>query len=174
MTNQPQLSAKTESASPRGDASRSVEIDELLRAVQRSLDAGSPAKGIELIHRAKLTSPWAKNALAVCQLRLGNAKSALELLRGMVLASGGIQLRGDIPTVFKTNFAVALLLTDNVGGCLSTLGEIRENDYPAVVRLRGAIAEWRKSFGLLQTLNWYLGVPPDGPVPLRFPPGDLE
>src|SRR5262249_54641674 len=82
------------------------EIADLLVKAEQLLQAGKPKKALDLIARAKLNSPWATNALGVCHLRLGNAKVAVDLFRGLVLA-GGILLRADVPVVFKTNYAAA-------------------------------------------------------------------
>ena len=54
-----------------------------------------------------------------------------------VLAAGGVLLRNDVPAVFKTNYAAALLAADNMGGCLSVLVAVRrlveQVSFPAVV-----------------------------------------
>ena len=121
-----------------------------------------------------MNSAWATNALGVCQLRLGNAKVAVDVFRGLALAAGGILLRNDVPAVFKTNYATALLAADNMGGCLSVLAEVREEEHLAIGKLRVAIQRWKESLTLWQKINWYLGGQPDRPVALDFPLGDLE
>jgi hypothetical protein len=154
--------------------SKPPEIVDLLPRVQKLLHEDRPAKALELIARAKTTSPWAKNAVGVCQLRLGNAKAALDVLRGLVLGAGGIEVRGDVPAVFKTNFAAALLLSGNLSGCVSVLEEVGRDAHPAVGRLQAAIKRWKRSLTFWQKANWYLGGQPEIPVALDFPPGDLE
>jgi hypothetical protein len=159
-------------AKENGVVPKSPEIADLLARIGQMLQADDPEKALELIRRARSNSPWMTNALGVCQLRLGNAKAAVSVFRGLVLAAGGIDLRSDVPAVFKANFAVALLKADNLGGCLSVLDEVRED--PAVGKLRGAIDRWKMSLTLWERLNWYMGGHPDRPVVLDFPPGDLE
>jgi hypothetical protein len=110
----------------------------------------------------------------VCQLRLGNARAALDTFRGLVLGAGGILLRKDDPAVLKTNYAVALLLTGNMGGCQSVLEEVKEEEHPAVGKLKAALRRWSQSLTLMERINWYMGGQPDRPVMLDFPPGDLE
>src|SRR5262245_17279594 len=99
-------------------APKPPEIADLLGKVGQLLGEGQPGKALDLIARAKVNSPWATNALGVCQLRLGNVRLAVDVFRGLVLAAGGILLRNNVPAAFKTNYATALLLADNLGGCL--------------------------------------------------------
>ena len=63
---------------------------------------------------------------------------AVDAFRGIALAAGGIHVRSDVPAVFKTNLAVALLMTGNMEGCLSALAEVRE-EHPAVRKLKAGI-----------------------------------
>ena len=153
---------------------KSQEIVELLAKTARSLDAGDPKRALDLIDRARLNSPWLTNALGVCHLRLGNAKIAMDAFRGLVLAGGGILLRSDVPVVFKTNFAISLLMLDNLGGCLSILAELQEDEHPAVGRLKRAVQRWKQGLSWWEKMRWYLGGQIAQPVVLDFPPGDLE
>jgi hypothetical protein len=155
-----------------GAVPKPPEIADLLAKADQLLQAGEPKKALDLIARAKFNSPWTTNALGVCQLRLGNAKVAVDVFRGLVLAAGGILLRSDVPAVFKTNYATALLLAENMGGCLSVLAEVRD-EHPAVGKLKAAIQRWKEGMTLWQKINWYMGGQPDRPVALDFPPGDL-
>jgi hypothetical protein len=139
----------------------------------RLFQEGHADKALSLAARAGVTSPWVTNALGVCHLRLGNAKAAVEVFRGLLL-TGSLILREDVPTVFKTNYATALLAADNLAGCLRVLEELREEDNPAVQRLRAAIQRWQTSLSFWQKLNWYLGGQPARPLPLDFPLGELE
>lgn len=159
---------------PAGEAGGTqTEVAELLIRMEALLQAGEPQKAVDLIARTKLRSPWLTNALGVCQLRLGNAQGALELFRRLVLAPSGLMIREDAPTVFKTNFAAALLAAGDVGGCLRALAQTAE-DHPAVGKLKAAIQHWKKSLTFREKLDWYLGGQPARPVALDFAPGDLE
>lgn len=153
---------------------RPAEVTDLLGKVERFLQEGEPKKALDAIARAKINSPWVTNAAGVCQLRLGNAKVAVDALRGLVLAAGGLVLRPDVPPVFKTNYATALLAADNLAGCLSVLGEVKDEAHPAVAGLKSAIQRWKEGLTFWQKVNWYLGGQPDRPVTLDFLPGDLE
>jgi hypothetical protein len=157
-----------------GTETKSPAIADLLRKVDQLLREGQPGKALDLIARAKVRSPWATNAAAVCQLRLGNAKVALDVFRGLVLGAGGLILRADVPIVFKINYATALLAADNLAGCLSVLTEVRDEGHPAAQKLRAAFARWKKGLSLWQRIQWYMGGQPNGRLELDFLPGDLE
>jgi hypothetical protein len=150
------------------------EIADLLGRVDQFLDEGQPGKALDLIVRARLQSPWGTNAQGVCQLRLGNAGVAVNLFRGLVLAAGGIVLHTDVPAVFKTNYATALLAAHNLGGCLSVLADLKDDDHPAAGRLRAAVQRWKDGLTLWQRIRFHLGSQPDHPPVLDVPPGDLQ
>src|SRR5262249_577514 len=76
--------------------------------------------------------------------------------------------------VFKTNYATALLLSGNIAGGLRALDEVRDEQCPAVGRLREAVRRWERNLTFWQRVNWWLGGEPDRPLTLDFPPGDLE
>jgi hypothetical protein len=143
------------------------QVAELLR-LQRVGDA------IALITRSALASPWLTNALGVCQLRLGQAEVALGLFRKLATAPGGFGFRRDAPTVFKTNYAAALLASGHLQGGLASLGEVRDEANPAVQRMRADAGRFRSGLSFWQKLNWMLGTPPDLPLPLSGPVGDLR
>lgn len=151
-----------------------AEIEQLLATVEEFLQQEQCSKAIELLRRSKSGSPWVRNALGVCLLRQGEIQRAIELFRGLVLTSGSILLRMDVPTVFQTNFATALLMAGNVSGCQSALHNAESAGHPAVSRLRDAIVAWKQSLNFWQRVNWYLGAQPEQPIRLDFPPGDLR
>jgi hypothetical protein len=148
-------------------------LTDLIDRVGDLLGEGRPQKCLELLARSGLGSPWAANATGVCLLRLGQTRRAIELFRGLVLGPGGLVLRRDLPTAFKTNFATALLMDGNVSGCTSVLAEVREDDHPTLQKLRAAIRRWRDGMSFRENVWWHLGSPPDRPVELGFEPGDL-
>ena len=105
-------------------------------------------------------------------MRLGCRAQAAAVFRGLIEC--GISIRSESPVVFKANFAAALLDADNLSGCLSALHEARDEEAPAVKRLRAAIQSWRLGLPWWKKVQWYLGEYPSGRVPLDFPLGDLE
>lgn len=64
-----------------------------------------------------------------------------------------MMLKPDAPLVFKTNFATALLASNNMAGCLSVLHEIKNEEDPTVKRLRAAIAQWKQGLSFWQKLK---------------------
>jgi hypothetical protein len=149
------------------------EVTDVLGQVAKLLEEGQPAAALERISRSKLSSPWLKNAVGVCQLRLGNAKIAVDTFRNLVLTAGGLVLRDDVPAVFKINFATALLADGNLPGGLRVLDEIRDEGHPAVREIRDAIRRWKEGMTLAQMLWWSIGGQPPRPLVLDFAPGRL-
>src|SRR6478672_7930650 len=80
---------------------RPRELTDLMDRVGGLLAEGQPRRGLDLLARCGLGSPWAANATGVCLLRLGDARRAIELFRGLVLGPGGLVLRPDVLTAFK-------------------------------------------------------------------------
>lgn len=148
---------------------RNERVSDLLAVVGRLLLAGRAGEAVEAIGLSYLPCPQTANALAVCHLRLGNTARALRLLRH--IATDGAALRPDVPTMFKTNLATALLVAGDTAGCLRTLDEIGEEDHPTVLRLRAAVAVApRPVWG--RCLRW-VGIAPSRPLVLDGPIGEL-
>jgi hypothetical protein len=154
------------------DDAKPPEVVDLLNKVDRLLQEEKYEKALELIRRSKSKSPWATNATAVCLLRMGNARAAIPVLRTIVLVRD-VCFRMDIPVVFRTNFATALLMTGNYWGCLSVLTDINDEDNPIVQRLRSAIRRWQDGFTLWQKLCHRWGCQPNSKIELGFPPGNI-
>lgn len=140
--------------------------------LEKHLQAGQPKNALDVLARIKVHSPWTTNAVAVCLLRQGKADRAVGLFRNLVL-SGSLFLRQDVPTAWKTNFATALLMTDNLFGCIQVLRDIQGENHPSVQRLRGAIRRWHSELSMGEKFQWFLGGQPARRVELDFPPGEL-
>lgn len=153
---------------------RTPQVTALLVNIQELLEDQKYPQAFEVIARAKVDSPWLSNALGVCYLRTGKASSAVEVFRGLVLKTGGLVLREDVPAVFKTNYVTALFLSGNLDGGLGVLRELGEESGEAGSRLFRAADDWVGDLSIFQKLNWYLGGKPSHPIQLDFPPGDLE
>lgn len=144
----------------------------LLAEVDRLLWAGRAREAVEAVGLSYLSSPLTANALAVCYLRLGNTARALRLLRHIATDDAG-RLRPDVPTVFKTNLATALVAAGDVAGCLGVLDEIGDEGRPAVRRLRAAAAEWAASPAVWKRCLRRLGVRPARGPAIWEPVGEL-
>lgn len=147
----------------------------VLEEIRTLLEKNEVAESCRRLRAEKNRSPALQNALGVCLLRLGEVEKAIDLYRGLVIAGDTVVMRSDAPTVFKTNFATALLLMGNVAGCVATLDEIKGPEHPAVARLRRTIARWKQNHGLLCRFLLIIGgLPSNVRVSVDFPPGDLE
>ena len=120
--------------------------------------------------------PSLRNALAVCLMRIGRLEEAIVVLRGIVLEPAGAWIRTDVPLIYQTNFATALLLGGQPNGCVELLGQITEQEHPAVKRLHEAVARWERTLSWWDYLNWKVGRinPRRVAVQLDFAPGDFE
>lgn len=114
-----------------------------------------------------------KNAQGVCLMRQGKADEAIRIYRTLLLDSTGLFLREDLPTVYKTNYAFALMLSGHAAGGINILTELSDVDHPSVHQLRFVVGAWKARLSLMQKLGLTLGLEPKRPVVLDFPPGEL-
>lgn len=145
----------------------------LLEEVDRFLRLGRPQEAVDAIGDRYLTCPWTANALAVAHLRLGNTARAVRLLRHIATDHTSSELRADVPMVFKTNLATALLAGGDVEAFLSTLDKLGGEDHPSVRRLRAVVDRWEGSLSAWQKFWWDFGGVALRPPRLDFPPGEL-
>ncbi|HRX86184.1 MAG TPA: hypothetical protein P5572_14285 [Phycisphaerae bacterium] len=146
--------------------------NETLSNLRRLLDAGKYREAGELIRHCGVTSGDLTNAYGVVLMRSGETAKAVDLYRSLV-ASAGVSMRADAPTLFKTNFAAALLVNGNVSGCESVLDEIGHEDNAGVIRLRQTIRRWKRSLPIWRRI-WLTvsGEAPQQTVTLDFAPSD--
>jgi hypothetical protein len=136
------------------------------------LDAGRAEDAFNLLKPAT-SDPILKNARGVCLMRMGQPALAVRVYREICLSPGGISLRPEVPVVFKTNFATALMLDGNIAGGVSTLSEIGDPELPQVQALRQKVRHWVSQLSLWQRLMWWLGGSPKHPIDLGSNPGEL-
>ncbi len=117
----------------------------LLDRVRQLLDEGKPEKAADVLHRIGSDSPAIRNAYAVCLLRMGEAEKAVSVHRRLLLPDDGLVLRDDASVLFKTNFAIALLMEKNISACAEILNDLKDEQTPSVKRLRDVVMRWRKS-----------------------------
>lgn len=141
-------------------------IDELLRT-------GRVDEAIQMLRTRGLDSPALRNAMGVCLMRAGKAAQAVDVYRDLLMIPGGISLKLDAPTLHAVNYATALLLMGNVSGCRTIVDDIPGAPHPSVVRLRAAIAAWKRTLSPIQRLRCALLGEAPKPVSLDFPPGEL-
>jgi hypothetical protein len=121
-------------------------------------------------------SPKSLNALGVCHLRLGNYSEAVRIFRGITLQSGCTWERGDVPPLYRRNFATALLLDGLPAGCLSVLQSPELADHPRSREILAAIKRWERSLPFFKRWDWRLNgvTPKDCHIPIDFEPGEFE
>lgn len=119
----------------------------LLDRVRQLLDEGKPEKAAGVLHRIGSDSPAIRNAYAVCLMRMGETEKAVSVHRRLLLPDDGVVLRDDAPVLFRTNFAIALLMEKNISACAEILNDLKDEQTPSVTRLRDVVTRWRKSIG---------------------------
>lgn len=163
---------RSTSETPRPKLARTPEELDLLEKTSKWLNEGNLRVALEALGRSKKGSAWIQNARGVCHLRLGETGRAVEIFRSLVLATTQ-NLRDDIPTVFKTNYASALLADGNLGGFEFVLNEIRDDPHPLAANLRDAYRRYLGTLSIWQKIKWTLGsIPPKLDI-LHPPLGDL-
>jgi hypothetical protein len=151
------------------------QVNGVLDRVEQQLNAGKAGEAIEIIRHCGMSCPEIENAYGVCLLRQGAVDQAVELFRRLVLFPNAVTFRSDVPSLYKCNFATALLLAGNVDGCRSTLNDIDNDLDPLVIELWGAIQQWKRTLNWWERLLFALGASPrDRPVRLEFPPGHVR
>ncbi len=141
----------------------------------RFVASGNYQKALDVLRSARL-DPALRNVMGVCLLRLGNVDEAVRVFRELVLQPGCIWVRRDIPAVYITNYATALLLQGHPSGCLEVLASLPDPSHAARQKLLAAVKAWSASLSLWQRFNWRFGrIEPKGcRVTVDFVPGELE
>jgi hypothetical protein len=126
-----------------------------------------------MLRAAKLRTNAIQNAAAVCLMRIGRIDEAVGIVRGLSIPGDGFSLDPRAPTVFKANYATALLLAQRVNGCVGVLNQIADRSHPSVVKIRRAIEDWAKTLNPIRRFLLPIAGYPNTHVPLAGPPGDL-
>jgi hypothetical protein len=152
---------------------KTTEVAKLLSRVSVMLGENRPEDALDLITSTKTGSPWVSNAVGVCQMRLGNNDQAMEIFRRLALRPGGLILNTDVPAVFLTNFATALLASQNITGCVSALAQLDKNTHPTVKTLHDAIKRWKSGLSWWRRIMYRFGAK-SASIQIDFPLGELE
>lgn len=166
--------SETTSPSPVAIDSPPPGVTDLLDEIEKHLEDANPQRALDVVTRAWSNSPWLTNAAAVCQLRMGNYPVAMTSFRSLVVGTGGILIRADVPAVFKINFALALFLVDNLEGASDLLAELRKETHPAALQLRSGYQQWKQRLSAWDKLKWTVAGLSPGPVKFDFPLGVLR
>ncbi len=146
-----------------------------LSRVVRYVTSENYNKALDLLRNAG-SNPQLRNALGVCLLRLERYEDATRILRELVLSPGCTWVRPEMPTIYKVNFATALLLDGHPAGCQEVLADTRDPSHPSVIRLQHALKQWENQLPLLKRWMWRLGSiePNAAPAKLEFPAGEFD
>ncbi len=176
-TDKPQIETLTQEPVQRSGAPPATATlfhDPQLARAHAAATRGDYRRCLDLLS-SDVRTPECVNLRSVCLLRLNRPNDALTVLRPLVLASGGVWLKPDLPQSLMHNFATALLMTGKPSGCLDVLAELGKQQSPYADQLRGAIKKWAKSLPLWIQFNWRFGrIEPDNcSIQLDFEPGEL-
>jgi len=118
-------------------------------------------------------SPSLANARAVCALRLGEARAAIDLLHPAVLPDGVRSPPETTPDAWIITYATALALAGDPGSASRALEWVKDVNGGGAARLRRALTAWHKSLTWKDAARYRLTGQPPHPVTLDFPPGEL-
>ncbi|MBL8814789.1 MAG: hypothetical protein JNL58_02075 [Planctomyces sp.] len=149
-------------------------VAELLKKVEHLLELGRIEDALHIATSQSSGNPAQSNARAVCLMRLGKADEAVRVLRSVVIDQTGVLMRQDIPTAYKSNFAVALALAGNLSGATSLLAELGEETDTQVEGLSKCIRIARSKRSFMQKLMGFFGTSDDTRIELDFTPGLLR
>lgn len=144
-----------------------------IQAAILQAEAGDPEHALNRLGKVKGNSPPLINARGVCLLRLGRYEDALRLFRGLVLPAGCTWMKMELPVIYRTNFCLSLFLAGHPAGCANCLVEVSERSHPSVIRMNELLEHWEKSLPWWPRLQWKLGVEPQVPLKVDFPPGEF-
>jgi len=157
-------------------AAREVEnrfkLEPRLRRAQQLMFEGEYARALAAlpeVHR----DLEIRNVAAVCMIRLGRFKDAIDLLRTVTVNSNINRMRDDVPPHIRINFAIALFYGGQPAGGLEALYEVGRDDDPSVIMLREHARRWVAGMSFLRRLDWrFNGIAPKTlPVPPAEPLG---
>jgi hypothetical protein len=149
-------------------------VAELLKKVEHLLELGRIEDALHTATSQSSGNPAQSNARAVCLMRLGKPDEAVRVLRSVVIDQTGVLMRQDIPTAYKSNFAVALALAGNLSGATSILAELGEETDTQIQGLSKCIQAAKSKRSFMQKLAGILGTADNTKVQLDFVPGLLR
>lgn len=169
----PPHSASKVTANQESHRHLSAKDETALRKVEEFLDAGHPEEAFHLL-RNMAQSPELLNARSVCFLRMNKPASAVSILRPLVLDSGTLGIKDQIPDAYLINYATALAMFGNPVQAIRALQNLKSQEHPACRQLKQAINEWTATLPFIPLICWMCGVEGEQPIPLKYPPGILR
>ncbi|WP_437224287.1 hypothetical protein SH661x_003566 [Planctomicrobium sp. SH661] len=148
-------------------------LPEPLPKVQELLNAGRVQEALQLASGRGSGGPAIRNAIAVCQMRLGKPDDAVRTLRSAFIAQGSTNFRENVPEIYRVNFATALALMGNLSGALSTLRELENPTTAEAAQLLEAIRRYEKQLSFPAWIFWKAGLSGESPLDLGEQPGTI-
>ncbi len=149
-------------------------LEQAIVNIRKLLAENRETEALEFVTRVGPGDDRMRNALGVCLMRVGNLDAAINVYRGFCIDEG-VSLKSDVSPLHLVNYATALVLKGNVGGCLTILHQLRGSRHPAADQLEAVVERWRSALPWWRRLGLKLGTyePREGPD-LGFPPGKLD
>jgi hypothetical protein len=143
-----------------------------IERIQELLNQNRPHDALRFIEHLGQETPTMKNALGVCLMRVGKIEEAISVL-GNIVFRGYICMPSDTPVLHQINFATAMLLSNRKDGAFSILNKLDEREHPQAAKLKGAVRQWIKGLNFIEKCCYHIGLYPNKPVTIDFPPGEL-
>ena len=140
--------------------------------VRELLNQGRPQDALMFIEHLGQKTPVMENARGVCLIRLGKFEQAISVLREVAF-QGYICMPSDTPVLYQMNFAIAMLVSNRKDGAFSILNKLDEKEHPQIAKLKDAIRRWVKSLNFVEKCCYHIGLYPNKPVTIDFPPGEV-
>ena len=144
-----------------------------LERIATLLDQGRAEEALNLINHSNQHSPAWQNAKGVCLLRLGMFEAACTIFRSLVFPGNCISVPEDVPTLYRANFATAMLLTDHKDSALAVMEHMGTNGHPYVQQFRMEVNRWKQSLSLLERMGLAIGWYPKRSFHCECAPGGL-
>ena len=140
--------------------------------IRELLNQNRPHDALKFIENLGQKTPVMENARGVCLMRLGKFEEAISVLREVAF-QGYICMPSDTPVLYQMNFAIAMLVSNHKEGAFPILNKLDEKVLPQIAKLEDAIRRWVKSLNFVEKCCYHIGLYPNKPVTIDFPPGEV-
>jgi len=152
---------------------QTIRADAPLAHVRDLLNAGRADEALAAIRAHATPDAAMRNALGVCQLRLGRHETAMWTFRDLVFPDGASVMPRQTPAVYVANYALAHLLMQNPVVGIAVLHQSPDRDHPAIASVRAMVRAWKQTFPWWRRLLTPMGVYPPGAPDAGAQPGWL-
>lgn len=140
--------------------------------VRELLNQNRPHDALKFIEHLGQKTPAMENARGVCLMRVGRIEEAIAVLRDVVFREY-VCMPSDTPALYQMNFATAMLLCNRKEGAFPILDTLDEKEYPQTAKLKDATRRWYGGLNFFQKCCHRMGLYPNEPVAIDFPPGEI-